>query len=164
MKRLMFCAAMVGVIAIPMDAISQPDPAVETAVDSGNPDPSTPKDVAESVSGLIDATRTGSWIAIVSGVITLLLNLFKLPQLGALTKKIPGRWRLVIAVVLGGVGGILAGISGGMPWYEAVAVGLFSGPTAVFTHEAVLNTIMGTRDKKKAAAADALNKESKATA
>lgn len=152
-KRLMLCSAMVGTIAIPMDAICQPDPATEeTAVDPGNPDPSTPKDVAESVGNVIDATRTGSWIAIVGGVIMLLLNLFKLPQLGGLTKKIPGRWRLVIAVILGGVGGILAGISGGMPWYEAIAIGLFSGPTAVFAHEAVLNTIMGADDKKKAEA------------
>ena len=149
MKKLALCAAMAGVIAIPMDAIGQPEPAAETAVDPGNPDPSTPKDVTDSVSGLIDATRTGSWIAIVGGVIALLLNLFRLPLLGSLTKKIPGRWRLVIAVVLGGVGGILTGIAGGLPWYEAVAVGLFSGPSAVFAHEAVLNTIMGVREKKK---------------
>lgn len=155
-KRLMFCAAMVGTVAIPMDAICQPDPSTDatatTAVDPDNPDPSTPKDVAESVGNLVDATRTGSWIAIVGGVIMLLMNLFKLPQLGSLTKKIPGRWRLVIAVILGGVGGILASIAGGMPWYEAIAVGLFSGPTAVFAHEAVLNTIMGKDEKKKAEA------------
>ncbi len=152
-KRLALCVAlMFGTVSIPTDAISQPAAAtadVEPA--AADPlEPTAPKDVADSVGNLIDATRTGSWIAIVGGVIMLLLNLLRLPQLGSLTKKIPRRWRLVVAVALGGVGGILAGISGGMPWYEAVAVGLFSGPTAVFSHEAILNTVLGKRDKKAA--------------
>ena len=162
MKRLMICVALVlGTVSIPTDAIPQPAPATTTIADTTGPAaepadsplaPTEPKDVAKSVGNLIDATRTGSWIAIVGGVIMLLLNLLRLPQLGSLTKKIPRRWRLVVAVALGGVGGILAGIAGGMPWYEAVAVGLFSGPAAVFSHEAVLNTILGKRDKKAAEA------------
>lgn len=45
--------------------------------------------------------------------------------------------------MLGGVAGILSSIVGGMPWIEALMVGLFSGPTAVFAHEAVVEAILG---------------------
>ena len=58
-------------------------------------------------------------------------------------KKIPKRWRIAIPIMLGGVAGILSSIVGGMPWIEALMVGLFSGPTAVFAHEAVVEAILG---------------------
>ena len=74
---------------------------------------------------------------------TLLVSLFKLPQMGGLVMLIPRRCRLVIPVVLGGIAGILSGIIGGMPWPEAIYIGLFSGPTAIFAHEAIVHAILG---------------------
>jgi len=92
---------------------------------------------------VIDAVRSGSAIAIAAAIIMLLVNLFKAPWLGGLVKKIPKRYRISIPIALGGIAGILSNITGGMPWIEALMVGLFSGPTAVFAHEAVVEAILG---------------------
>lgn len=100
-------------------------------------------DVVRDVGGVLDAVRSGSAIAIAAAVIMLLVNLFKAPWLGGLVKKIPKRWRIAIPIMLGGVAGILSNIMGGIPWAEALMVGLFSGPTAVFAHEAVVEAILG---------------------
>jgi hypothetical protein len=100
-------------------------------------------DVAHDVGAVIDAVRSGSAIAIAAAIIMLLTTLFKAPWLGGLVKKIPKRWRIAIPIILGGVAGILSSIVGGMPWLEALMVGLFSGPTAVFAHEAVVEAILG---------------------
>lgn len=100
-------------------------------------------DVVGNVGAVIDAVRSGSAIAIAAAIIMLLVNLFKAPWLGGLVKKIPKRWRIAIPIILGGVAGILSNIVGGMPWIEALMVGLFSGPTAVFAHEAVVEAILG---------------------
>ena len=100
-------------------------------------------DVVGNVGAVIDAVRSGSAIAIAAAIIMLLVNLFKAPWLGGLVKKIPKRWRIAIPIILGGVAGILSNIVGGMPWIEALMIGLFSGPTAVFAHEAVVEAILG---------------------
>ena len=100
-------------------------------------------DVIGDVGAVIDAVRSGSAIAIAAAVIMLLVNLFKAPWLGGLVKKIPKRWRIAIPIMLGGIAGILSNIIGGIPWLEALMVGLFSGPTAVFAHEAVVEAILG---------------------
>jgi len=107
-------------------------------------------DVVTDVGAVIDAVRSGSAIAIAAGIIMLLVNLFKAPWLGGLIKKIPKRWRIAIPIMLGGVAGILSNIMGGIPWVEALMVGLFSGPTAVFAHEAVVEAILG-RSKTRSA-------------
>ena len=100
-------------------------------------------DVVQDVSAVIDAVRSGSAIAIAAAIIMLLVNLFKAPWLGGIVKKVPKRWRIAIPIMLGGVAGILSNILGGIPWAEALMVGLFSGPTAVFAHEAVVEAILG---------------------
>ena len=133
-------------VAAPVVAVAQSEPAGgETAVEVSTvvDEPSTPEDVEHDVGELISAVRAGSWIAIAATLITLLVSLFKLPLLGSLVKKIPRRWRFAIPVILGGVAGILANIVGGVSWLEALYVGLFSGPTAVFAHEAVVEAILG---------------------
>lgn len=100
-------------------------------------------DVLVSVGQLVDAVRAGSAIAIAGAIIMILTQLFKLPLLGGVMKKIPARWRIAVPILLGGVAGILANIAGGLPWLEALLVGLFSGPTAVFAHEAVIEAMLG---------------------
>jgi hypothetical protein len=100
-------------------------------------------DVAQDVGAVIDAVHSGSVIAIAAAVIMLLTNLFKAPWLGGLVKKVPKRWRIAIPIILGGIAGILSSILGGMPWLEALMVGLFSGPAAVFAHEAIVEAILG---------------------
>ncbi|HWN68812.1 MAG TPA: hypothetical protein VNM90_14340 [Haliangium sp.] len=100
---------------------------------------------------LIDAVRSGSMIAVAAVAITLLVDLLKTPWLGGLASRVPRRWRIAFPVALGGMAGILSDILGGLPWQEALFVGLFSGPTAVFAHEAVVEAILGrsrTRDSE----------------
>ena len=69
-------------------------------------------DLGKDVGDLIDAVRSGRAIAIAAAVIMILVNLFKLPWLGGLTKKIPKRWRIAIPIILSGVAAILMGIVG----------------------------------------------------
>lgn len=100
-------------------------------------------DIVGDVGAVVDAVRSGSAIAIAATIIMVLVNLFKAPWLGGLVKKIPKRWRIAIPIILGGIAGILSNIVGGVPWLEALMVGLFSGPAAVFAHEAVVEAILG---------------------
>lgn len=98
---------------------------------------------------VIDAIRSGSAIAVAAVAVTLLVDLLKSPWLGGLASRVPRRWRVAFPVALGGIAGILSDVVGGLPLQEAVFVGLFSGPTAVFAHEAVVEAILGrsrTRD------------------
>lgn len=148
---------LLGVLCAPLSVSAQPETerrleaeaAIAIDAVAAQPadleQPSTPQDVVEDVGDLINGVRTGTWTAIAGAVIMLLLNLLRLPLLKSLTHKIPKRWRLVIAIVLGGAAGIIGSIAGGLPWYEAVYVGLFSGPSAVFSHELIYTTILGKR-------------------
>lgn len=98
---------------------------------------------------VIDAIRSGSAIAVAAVAVTLLVDLLKSPWLGGLASRVPRRWRVAFPVALGGIAGILSDVVAGLPLQEAVFVGLFSGPTAVFAHEAVVEAILGrsrTRD------------------
>lgn len=131
MKPILAISAFALTIMIPVVALAQPE-ATATA-----------SDVVHNVGTVIDAVRSGSAIAIAAAVIMLLVNLFKAPWLGSLVKKIPKRWRIAIPIILGGVAGILTNVIGGVPWTEALMVGLLSGPTAVFAHEAVVEAILG---------------------
>lgn len=100
-------------------------------------------DVTEDIGAIVDAVKSGRAVAIAAAIIMLLTNLLKAPWLGGLVKKIPARWRIAIPILLGGIAGILANTAGGMSWGESLIVGLFSGPTAVFAHEAVVEAILG---------------------
>lgn len=138
MRRFIVCSAFAFVLFTPWLALAQEPAATPTG------------DVVRDVATVVDAVRSGSAIAIAAALIMLLVNLFKAPWLGSLVKKIPRRWRVAIPILLGGVAGILSTVMGGMPWPEALMVGLFSGPTAVFAHEAVVEAILG-RSKSRAA-------------
>ena len=93
---------------------------------------------------LIDASRTGGWIVISVAAINLLTSLTK----KLFANWIPKRWRFMIPVVLSGIAGILSNILGGVPAIEATWVGLFSGPSAVFTHRAVKDAIFGRTETR----------------
>jgi hypothetical protein len=102
-----------------------------------------PPDIGDHVGRVIDAVRSGSAIAIAAALIMLLVDLFKAPWLGGVVKMIPKRWRIAVPIILSGIAGVLSDILGGLPWQEALLVGLFAGPTAVFAHEAVVEAILG---------------------
>lgn len=96
------------------------------------------------IQALLDATETGQWTVICAAAITLLVSQLKRPLLGGLVKKhVPRRWRAAVPILLGGAAAVLLAVSGGVSWQEAVYVGLFSGPGAVFCHEVVVHAILG---------------------
>lgn len=109
----------------------------------GTGEPPSSASLEDDIGALIDAFRSGSMIAIAAAAIMLLVDLFKAPWLGSLVLRVPKRWRIAIPILLSGVAGLLYDILGGVPWQEAVLVGLFAGPTAVFAHEAVVEAILG---------------------
>jgi hypothetical protein len=93
--------------------------------------------------GLSGSQYPGGTIAAVGAAIMLLVEALRSPRLGWLVEWIPRRWRIVVPVVLSGIAGILSSVAGGMSWQEALYIGLFAGPTAVFAHEAVVEAILG---------------------
>lgn len=97
-------------------------------------------DVVTDSLALINAARTGGWIAISLAIVNLTTSLLKQTPL---LSWVPKRWRVAIPVVLGGVAGILSSVLGDVPPLEALWVGLFSGPGAVFAHETVTEAILG---------------------
>jgi hypothetical protein len=131
MKNIWSLFAFVLVLAVPALVLAQPD--------VGQP----PEELGKHVGAVIDAVRSGSAIAIAAALIMLLVELFKAPWLGSVFNKVPKRWRIAIPIMLSGIAGMLSNIIGGIPWQEAVVVGLFAGPTAVFAHEAVVEAILG---------------------
>ncbi len=139
MKRIFMTTILIVTLAIPILAFAQQ--ATTAAATEATAAPTG--DVAQDIGAVVDAVRSGSAIAIAAAVIMLLINLFKSPALGSVVNKIPKRWRVAVPVILGGVAAILSNVMGGIPWAEALMVGLFSGPTAVFAHEAVVEAILG---------------------
>jgi hypothetical protein len=131
MKNIWSVFAFVFVLVIPALVLAQPD--------AGQP----PDELGKHVGAVIDAVRSGSAVAVAAALIMLLVELFKAPWLGSVFNKVPKRWRIAIPIMLSGIAGVLSNIIGGIPWQEALVVGLFAGPTAVFAHEAVVEAILG---------------------
>lgn len=100
--------------------------------------------------------ETGGLIASVGFIITLAVEVFRSPRLGRLVERIPRRWRITAPVALSIAAGFLSSISDGVPWQQAVYIGVFSGPTAVFTHELLVEAVAGdaTRREERARAAE----------
>ena len=131
MRNLWSVIILVLLLAMPALVLAQPD--------AGQP----PEELGKHVGAVIDAVRSGSAVAIAAAMIMLLVDLFKAPWLGSVFKKVPKRWRIAIPIILSGIAGVLSNVLGGIPWQEAVVVGLLAGPTAVFAHEAVVEAILG---------------------
>jgi hypothetical protein len=140
MKRtILTLACLTLLLLLPAALLAQPSPS------PGDTAPLAPAftDIGQDLEDLIDAIRTGSAIAIAAAVITLLVSLFKSPLLGSIVSRIPVRWRIAIPIVLGGIAGILYDLMAAVPTQEAVLVGVFAGPVAVFGHELVAEALLG---------------------
>lgn len=90
-----------------------------------------------------------TWLPIIAAAITVITTFLKTPAAGKLVTRIPARWRIVVPIVLGGISGILYNIIGGGDISESIYIALFSGPSAVFIHEAVVEAILGKSDTRK---------------
>lgn len=155
MRPTIWClVATMMVLAVPVladDVVSAPaevtagtvavDPVVAPTDAIG--EDATAGDVADGVQKVVEGVKAGEWSAIAGGLIFLLVALFKLPLLGGLIRKIPARWRILIVLVLGAASGCVAAIAGGMSWYEAVYVWLFSSSSGVFAHDLFVESLFG---------------------
>lgn len=92
------------------------------------------------------------WAGISGGIIMSVVDLWRSTRLGWLIERIPRRARIVVPVALSGIAGILSSVAGGMSVPEAILIGLFAGPTAVFAHEAVAEALLGQAGPKEGAA------------
>lgn len=102
-------------------------------------------DLGADIGSVVDAARAGQWILFASAIVTVLLQLVKQPWLGGLWQKVPPRVRVIVPIVLGAAAAVLASIAGGVPWLEALIVGLFTGPIAVFNNEAFVKALFGKK-------------------
>lgn len=134
-KPHVYLSIFLCVVAVPCLALTMAYAATATPPGSA--------DASDHIGAIVDAVRSGSAIAIAAACIMLLVDLFKMPWFGSVVKQIPKRWRVAVPVILSGIAGVLADGLGGLPWQEALLVGLFAGPTAVFAHEAVVEAILG---------------------
>ncbi|MBU0572048.1 MAG: hypothetical protein KJ995_08225 [Candidatus Omnitrophica bacterium] len=79
-------------------------------------------------------------LLIIAAAIHLVIRLLKTGSLG---KRIPARYRPIIAVVLGGVAAAVDTYARGVPWQQALAQGMLGAATAMGTHDAVIEGLLG---------------------
>jgi len=128
-------------------ADATPDTIVIPIVDPLD-DPSTGDEVVDAAGKVKDAWYNKNYPALAGAIIFLILTLFRLPMLGALTKKIPQRIRILAAVVLSFAAAVLQALTLGVPWGVALMNVLATAPSAVFANELIVESILGNRYKK----------------
>ena len=113
-----------------------------------------PAAVMEQGQQAINALQTGQWLIGAAALITMVINVLRREEIriGKLTvpnpfskmlNRIPKRWRILVPILLGAVAGVLHSVASGGTWLESVVVALFTGPSAVFGHEAVVEAMLG---------------------
>jgi hypothetical protein len=142
--------APVEVEPVPADDSPTVDASTDAAASPAiiNDAPSTSQDVVDAGKKVADAWYTKSFPAIAGAVIFLLLTLFRLPALGALTTKIPTRVRVLAVVGLSLLAAVLDAVALGAPWGQALWGVLASSSTAVFANELIRESILGKRSQK----------------
>jgi len=111
-------------------------------------DPSTGDEVVAAAQGVKDAWYSKNYPAIAGAIIFLLLTLFRLPLFGSLTRKIPARYRVLVAVGLSFAAAFLQIIAMGTPWDVALVNVLGTSSAAVFANELIVESVLGKRYQK----------------
>ena len=89
----------------------------------------------DSLLEVINASRTGKALLIISTVITLLTQLTKSRVLGNLMSNLPKGIRVLVPMALGLASAVVSNLIGGMNWTEALIAGLGGGYLAVSNYE-----------------------------
>jgi len=106
-------------------------------------------EIGEQIGAVIDAARAGQWVLFSALIVWVVVWVLQQKWFfDALWHKVPKRVRVVIPLVLGAAAGVLASIAGGLPWQEALTIGLVSGPAAITKNELLWKAIFGTGAKK----------------
>lgn len=101
------------------------------------------QDVATAAGSMIDAVRTGQWLAGLAILVTLLTAALRRPWAGRLLDRLPKRTRVLVPLLLGCLAALLTGLAGGVPWTEAMALAVLTGPSAVALHQGVARSVLG---------------------
>lgn len=92
---------------------------------------------------LVDPIRAGGAIATTAAIIVMVVHLGRTPLLGCVVDRVHKRRRIAIPIALGWLAGAVCHALVVVPGPEAVAVGVLSGPVAVFWHELVVESLLG---------------------
>lgn len=127
----------------PVVAVVPAGPAADILAGTATPDQPLIPAVAKGTGDLVDAWKTRGWLAGLAAAVLLLTGLLRRKEFGGLLDKLPKRARILVPAVLGCVGAFLAGITGNLPWSEALVLAVLTGPMAVALHQAVARSLMG---------------------
>lgn len=118
----------------------------ETATDTPNAtDTTTNTDTAivDAGQNLIDAYKTGGWLALLAALVTTLTALLRKPWMGGFLERIPKRARILVPLILGCIAALLTAAAGGISWGEAAVLAFLTGPTAVAMHQGIARSLFG---------------------
>lgn len=99
--------------------------------------------VAAATGSMLDAYRTGQWLAGLAVFVTLLTATLRRPWAGRLLDRLPKRTRVLVPLFLGCLAALLTCAAGGTSWTEAVALAVLTGPSAVALHQGVARSVLG---------------------
>lgn len=173
MRRFLFLAALLLLLSWPLQAqdvvAEQPDTVSQTVdvqadntVDAVEGDvvltaitvdveaPAVPDaSIGDAISSLMEATKDGGTLHIVSAAIFLILCVFRNKAAKAfLNRFLPTRWLSVVAVALGVLWAVLAHVEA-LGWWGAISEGLLAGGGAVAMYEVLARAILN-KDKNDA--------------
>jgi hypothetical protein len=96
----------------------------------------------------LDASRTGGWLVFLATAVTVLTAL---SRKWGLLDRIPKRARSLVPLLLGCASAALVAAAGGVPWPEAIALAVLTGPSAVALHQGVGRGLFGVVSPETAA-------------
>ncbi len=102
---------------------------------STDPAAPTPIEVIETGQAAWSAFAAGQWVLGLGLALTVLIQLFRAPWLGALVTRIPPRWRVAIPLALSGLASALLALAGEVPAELAALIWPATAGVAIAAHE-----------------------------
>lgn len=95
---------------------------------------------------LVDLLANNKWLAATALAIGIVVRLMKTDV--KFTPSIPPRWRPLVALGLGIVGGVVDAAARGTPWRRAVLGGVVAAGVAIATHDVAIASLLNGRELK----------------
>ena len=119
-------------------------------------DPGLVQGSLEGAAGVVDAYRTGGWLAALAAFVSLLTWLSRRKELGGLLDRLPKRVRILVPLVLGALSALLVGLlDPATSALEATGLAFLTGPAAVSLHQGLARSVFGLSSPETKAAAAA---------
>lgn len=95
-------------------------------------------DFTSALAHLFESIGSGKALLIISAAITVLMQAMKAPWFGGVIERMPGWAKRLLPIGLGLASSILSHLATGMPWHEALEVGITGGYIASSHYQAAL--------------------------